>query len=72
MKHFLDLRSLLKLSGTDVTNHSHLKETEYNKLIKSDPNNIKKWQIRRPASSSSEALTAMVFCPVQIITDSAP
>ena len=37
LKRFLDLISSLKLSGVDVTTHSHLKDMEFKKIIKEEP-----------------------------------
>ena len=39
LKRFLGLISSVKLSGIDVTTQSNLKDMEYKKLIKSEPNN---------------------------------
>ena len=38
LKRFLDLISSLKLSGIDVTTHSHLTDIEYKNLVKAEPN----------------------------------
>ena len=70
MKHLLDFRSPLNMSDIDVRNQSHLTDKEYKKLVKADPNKSTTLEKKEAASSSSEALTSMVFCPVQIITDS--
>ena len=61
MKRVLDLRSSLRLSGINVTTHSHLKDMEYKKMIESDPKNSTESKKKEAASSSSEALTAMIF-----------
>ena len=37
LKRFLDLISSLKLSGVDLTTHSHLKDMEFKKIIKEEP-----------------------------------
>ena len=69
MKRFLDLSSPLKLSGIDVTTHSHLIDMECKNMIKADPKKSTALANKKAASSSSEALTSMFFCPVKIITD---
>ena len=61
LKLFLDLSSSLKLSGIDVTTHSHLTYMECKKLIKADPNKSKTLAKKEADSSSSEALTSMDF-----------
>ena len=61
MKCFLDLISLLKLSGINVTTHSQLKDMEWKNIIKADQNNNTALEKKEATSSSSEALTVMVF-----------
>ena len=61
MKRFLDLNSSLKISGINVNTHSHLKDMECKKLITAEPNNNISLAKEEADSSSSEALTEMVF-----------
>ena len=71
-KCFLDLRSSLKHSAINVTTLSHLTDIECKKFIKADPNKITVSAKKEESSLSSEALTTMFFCPVQIIADLDP
>ena len=71
MKIFQCISSSLKLSGINMTTHSHLTYMEYRNLIKSDSNKSTALTKKEAASSSSEALTA-IFSSVQIMTDSNP
>ena len=52
--------------------HSHFTDMEYKKLIKVDPNKSTSLEKKGAASSYSEALTTMFFCPIQNITVSYP
>ena len=61
MKRFLDLNLSLKISGINVNTHSHLKDMECKKLITAEPNNNISLAKEEADSSSSEALTEMVF-----------
>ena len=60
-KKFLDLSFPLKLSGIDVTAHSHLIDTEKKKLMKSDPNKNTTAEKEQATSSASDDLTPMGF-----------